>query len=187
MRLPLIGFAIGLGLLAGPLAAQMMHGDGQGHRHGMYGQGHDMTRMPGLRGQNATPEESAELATLFMGFQTLSREVERLPNGIRTVTRSSDPVVMDALVSHTVGMIDRVGQQDDPQIMIQSPTLDIFFARGDRILSQVDMTDDGIVVTQTSDDPELVEALYVHADEVSAMVERGMHAVHQMMMQRAGN
>jgi hypothetical protein len=96
-------------------------------------------------------------------------------------------MVMDALVSHTVGMIDRVGQKDDPQIMIQSPTLDIFFARGEGILSEVEVTEDGIVVIQTSDDPALVEALYVHADEVTAMVERGMHAVHEMMMKRAGN
>lgn len=155
--------------------------------HGANGQGHDMVGMPGLRGANATVEESAELAVMFRGFRTMTREVERLPNGIRTVTRSSDPLVMDALVSHTVGMIDRVGQQDDPQIIIQSPTLDIFFARGDQILSEVEVTEDGIFVVQTSDDPAIVEALYTHADEVTAMVERGMHAVHEMMMQRAGN
>jgi len=187
MKTAFICLAMTLVGLSAPVTAQMSHGGGQGHMHGAYGEGHDMARMPGLRGRNATAEDSAELATLFRGFRTLSREVERLPNGIRTVTRSSDPMVMDALVNHTVGMIDRVGQMDDPEIMIQSPTLDIFFARGDRILSEIDVTEDGIVVIQTSTDPELVESLYVHADEVTAMVERGMHAVHEMMMQRAGN
>ena len=44
------------------------------------------------------------------------------------------------------------------------------------------MTDEGIVVVQTSDDPELVEALQVHAAEVSDMADRGMQAVHERMM-----
>lgn len=176
--------ALVIALAGAPAAAQMMGG---GHMHGQGGMGHDMSRMPGLQGENATPEESTELALMFRGFQTMTREVENLPNGIRTVTRSSDPQVMDALVSHTVGMIDRVGRKDDPKIRIQSPTLDLFFLGGDRILSQIDVTEDGIVVIQTSDDPELVTALQVHAAEVTAMVEQGMHAVHTMMMQRAAN
>lgn len=173
------------GLSATAPALAQMHG--HGHMHGADGTGHDMVNMPGLQGENATAEESAELALMFQRFETLSREVENLPNGIRTVTRSSDPQVMDALVSHTVGMIDRVGQMNDPKIFIQSPTLDIFFARGDRILSEVDVTDEGVIVVQTSDDPEVVAALHTHAAEVTAMVEQGMHAVHQMMMQRPSN
>lgn len=171
-------------MLSAPLLAQM---HGHGHMHGAGGMGHDMANMPGLQGENATPEESAELALMFQRFQTMSREVENLPNGIRTVTRSSDPEVMEALVSHAVGMIDRVGQKDDPKIFIQSPTLDIFFARGERILSEIDVTDEGLIVIQTSDDPEVVAAMHKHAAEVSAMVEQGMHAVHMMMQERASN
>lgn len=157
--------------------------------HGMMahhgaGMQHDEVNMPGLRGENATAEESAELAILFRNFPTLTREVENLPNGIRSVTRSSDPAVMEALVSHVVGMIDRVERQDDPEIMIQSPTLDIFFERGDRITSEIEVTDEGIVVVQTSDDAEVVAAMHKHAAEVSAMADRGMHAVHEMMSAR---
>ncbi len=164
------------------------HGMGQGmHGHGADGTGHDEVNMPGLRGMNATSEESTELAVMFRGFQTLSREVVDLPNGIRTVTISSDEAVMGALASHVAGMIGRVERGDDPQIMIQSPTLDIFFLRGNAIVTKIDVTDEGIVVVQTSDDPEMVTALHVHAAEVSDMADRGMQAVHEMMMQRAGN
>ncbi len=171
-------------------ALAQMHNQRMGHGmhgHGADGTGHDEIHMPGLRGLNATPEESTELAVMFRSFQTLSREVVNLPNGIRTVTRSSDEAVMDALVSHVVGMIGRVERADDPQIMIQSPTLDIFFMRGSAIVTAIDVTDEGIVVIQTSDDPEMVTALQVHAAEVSDMADRGMQAVHEMMMQRAGN
>ncbi|PUB11810.1 hypothetical protein [Yoonia sediminilitoris] len=159
------------------------HMSGGGHMHGADGTGHDEVNMPGLRGENATAQESAELAAMFRNFETITREVTNLPNGIRTVTRSSDPDVMDQMVSHVVGMIGRVEARDDPGIFIQSPTLDIFFERGDRIETQIDMTDDGIEVVQTSDDPELVAALQEHAAEVTDMADRGMQAVHEMMMQ----
>ena len=157
-----------------------------GHMHGADGTGHDEVNMPGLRGENATAEESAEIAILFRNFDTITRKVDNLPNGIKTTTRSSDSSVMSALLSHVVGMIERVKQIDDPKILIQSPTLDLFFLRGDQISSNVDVTDEGIVVVQTSEDAELVTALQKHAAEVTAMADRGMEAVHEMMMQRAG-
>lgn len=180
------GIVIALAIGAGG-TYPAMSGNGHGmmagtHGHGADGTGHDEVNMPGLRGENATPEESTELAILFCNFDTITREVENLPNGIRTVTRSSDPDVMDALVSHSVGMIDRVGQLDDPEIMIQSPTLDIFFVRGESIASDVEVTDDGLTVVQTSDDPQVVAALQKHAAEVTNMADRGMAAVHDMMM-----
>lgn len=177
-----LGLMLGAVAFATPMAAQNMHGHAQGHGHG--GMMHDGATMPGLRGENATPEESAELAILFRNFDTITREVENLPNGIRTITRSSDQAVMDALVSHTVGMIDRVAQKNDPKIFIQSPTLEAFFLHGDEILSNVEMSDDGVIVVQTSENPALVEALQVHAAEVTAMADRGMAAVHEMMMQQ---
>ena len=169
-----------------PAQAQMVGHTG-GHMHGAGGIGHDEVNMPGLRGLNATPEESAEIGGMFRGFQSFSRDVTLLPNGIRTVTTSSDPEVMAQLVSHVTGMIQRVTDKDDPQIFIQSPTLDIFFERGDKITSDIEITDAGLVVTRTSDDPEVVAAMHIHAAEVSAMAERGMQAVHEMMMQRAAN
>jgi hypothetical protein len=174
-----------LAYFRGPGFAQMMGHHGAGaHMQGHDGVGHDEVNMPGLRGQNATSEESAELAVMFRNFDTLSREVTNLPDGIRTVTRSSDPDVMAALVSHVVGMIDRVGREDDPKIMIQSPTLDIFFVRGESIISDVSVTEEGVVVVQTSTDPEVVAALHTHAAEVSDMAARGMQAVHDAMMAR---
>lgn len=167
-----------------------MHGedsDTMMQHHGADGTGHDEVNMPGLRGLNASAEESAEIGLMFQNFETLSRRVENLPNGIRTVTTSSDPAVMEALVSHVTGMIGRVVAKDDPQIFVQSPTLDIFFERSEALETEIEITDEGIVVIQTSDDPELVAAMHAHAAEVSAMAERGMAALHEMMMQRGSD
>ncbi len=181
----------GLFLSAPPAAlAQMMMGGGMhghGQLHGPGGMGHDMVNMPGLQGLDATPEESAELATMFQNFTRITREVTNLPDGIRTVTFSEDEELMGVVVSHVVGMITRVEEGRDPQVFIQSPTLDILFERRDRIVTTIEPTDAGIVVTQTSDDPEVVAALQTHAAEVSDMVDRGMEAVHEAMMRRMGN
>lgn len=166
----------------GALAQMAGHGHGL-HKHGAGGMmGHDRANMPGLRGLDATPEESAELALMFQNFTAITRTVANLPDGIRTLTASEDPQVMEALISHVAGMIGRVEQGRDPQIFIQSPTLDIFFARGDRLNTSIEITEAGVVVIQTTDDPELVAALHTHAAEVTAMVDRGMAAVHEMMM-----
>lgn len=159
------------------------HMSGGDHMHGADGTGHDEINMPGLRGANATPEESAELAVMFRNFETITRSVTNLPNGIHTVTRSLDEDVMDQLVSHVFGMIGRVEDNDDPEIIIQSRTLDIFFERGDEIETEIELTDEGIVVIQTSEDPELIAALQEHAAEVTELADRGMAAVHEKMMQ----
>jgi hypothetical protein len=162
------------------------HMAGSGHRHALHE--HNEFTMPGLRGENASAQESEELALLFRKFETLTREVENLPNGIRTVTTSSDQEVIDALVSHAVGMIDRVHAKDDPKIIIQSPTLDTFFLHGDEIVSDVSVTEEGLIVIQTSENPKVAAAMQIHAAEVTAMVDRGMAAVHHMMMeQRRGH
>lgn len=174
----LIGGSLVAALGAGGMYFAMSHHSPNGHGTHV----HDEVNMPGLQGENASAEESEEIAVLFRNFEIITREVENLPNGIRTVTRSSDAAVMEVLVSHSIGMIDRVDQLDDPQIRIQSLTLDIFFVRGAGITSEIDVSDDGLVVIQTSDDPEMVAALHTHAAEVTAMAERGMDAVHEQMM-----
>ncbi|WP_233491745.1 hypothetical protein [Nioella nitratireducens] len=186
----LVGAALALFMQPALVSAQMMQGQAAGHgmqHHGADGTGHDEVNMPGLQGLNATPEESADLATMFRNFPTIYREVETLPNGIRTVTWSDDAQVMAALGRHVAGMIARVEAGDDPRIFIQSPTLDIFFARPEGLETDIALTDEGIVVTQTSGDPELVEAMHTHAAEVTDMADRGMQAVHEMMMRQAGN
>lgn len=156
------------------------------HRHGAGGMmRHDEVTMPGLRGLDATVEESNEIAVLFRYFRMIERDVERLQNGIRTRTYSNDPELMAVIVSHVTGMLNRIEEGRDPQIFIQSQTLDILFERNATMINEIEVSDDGIWVTQISDDTEVVAALQTHADEVTDMVERGMMAVHEKMMQRS--
>ena len=53
-------------------ASAQMHGGGMGH-HRANGASHDEVNMPGLRGLDATPEESGELAAMFRNFEKIER------------------------------------------------------------------------------------------------------------------
>ena len=170
-------------LMWGGAVAQ--HGMMSGHHNG--GQGHDEVRMPMLNGEDTTPEEVEELRALFTEHTSLERTVENLPNGIRTVTETDDPELLEALFNHAVGMIARVDESRNPHIPIQSPTLDYLFDHPERITTDIEPTDNGLIVTQTSDDPKMVEALQTHAAEVSDLAARGMASVHDAMMKRHSN
>lgn len=173
----------GFGLLAvwgGVIAAErMMHGSAHHHRH--HGGAHDEVNMPGLRGKDTTQAEFEEMRALFVKHRAIARRVTNLPNGIRTVTETDDPDLRPKLVSHVVGMIDRIQSKRNPKVMIQSPTLNPLFERGDAIKTQMEMTPKGIIVTQTSADPAVVALLQTHAAEVSELAARGMAAVHERM------
>lgn len=160
-----------------------MHGMMHGMFGGMMG-GHDEANMPMLNGKDTSPEEVADLRMLFTDHTEISRSVTNLPNGIRTITETENDALRAALVSHVVGMIDRVDQERDPQIPIQSPTLDLLFRRPELIVTTIEPTDLGVAVVQTSDDPEMVAALQTHAAEVSDLAARGMESVHEAMMKR---
>ena len=128
--------------------------------------------------------EVAELRAMFENHKDLTRTVENLPNGIRTVTETDNPELRELLVSHVVRMIQRVDDKRDPQIPIQSQTLDILFERPEAIVTEIEMTETGVAVVQTSDDPDLVAALQTHAAEVSDLAARGMQAAHDAMAAR---
>ena len=138
--------------------------------------------MPGLQGKDTTEDEVIDLKAIFRNHAQITRSVENLSNGIRTITETKNDELRDAIVSHVVGMIARLEEKRDPKIIIQSPTLDKLFDGSEAIKTVVTMTETGVAVTQTSSDPSIVDALQTHADEVSDMARRGMQAVHERMM-----
>ena len=170
------------------------HGHHDGNYMGHYGEEsaekpakrarhkHDHVNMPGLQGVDTTDVEVSDLKTIFINHMKIDRVVENLPNGIRTVTESDDEDLRESIVTHVAFMVTRLEEGRNPQVMIQSPTLDLLFDRYDEIDTVIEMTDLGIEVVQTSDNDEVVALLQKHAAEVSDMSKRGMAAVHERMM-----
>ena len=79
-------------------------------------------------------------------------------------------------------MVTRLQEGRNPEVIIQSPTLDRLFDYYREIDTEIEVTELGISVLQTSSNPEVVALLQKHAAEVSDMAARGMAAVHERMM-----
>ncbi len=162
----------------------------QNHTHEMDADGHmmhDEVNMPMLNGKDTTEAEVDALRHLFQNHGELERSVMKLPNGIQTVTETENEELRAYLVSHVSDMMARVEENRDPEIPIQSRTLDGIFLGHEEIETTVEATDQGVTVTQISDNPEIVELLHQHAGEIDDMVARGMDAVHERMMREMGH
>ena len=95
--------------------------------------------------------------------------------------RREDETLRDAIISHVSMMVTRLEEGKNPEVIIQSPTLDALFAVHNEIDTEIELTDTGVRVIQTSSNPRVVALLQAHAAEVSDMSERGMQAVHERM------
>ncbi len=154
--------------------------------HGMQGAGmmHDEINMPMLNGKNTTQDEVDDLKALFNTHKDITRTVTLIPNGIKTITETDNDALRPSLVNHVVGMIGRVENGDNPHIPIQSLMLTPIFEDGESITTEINPTEKGVEVIQTSTNQVVVDALQKHAAEVSDLAERGMQAVHEQMMSR---
>ena len=149
--------------------------------HGEGGHIHDEVNMPGLQGKDTTDQEVNDLKEIFRSHQGITREVTNLINGIVTTTEAEDEQLREAIVSHVSMMVTRLEEGKNPEVFIQSPTLDALFGVYEDIDTEIEMTDKGVKVIQTSSNPEAVRLLQTHAAEVSDMAKRGMQAVHERM------
>src|SRR5690606_1604884 len=117
---------------------------------------------------------------LLTNHRAITRSVEHLPDGIRTLTESSHPRVAALIVEHVRSMENRL--IEGAVFNVSSHSLPTIFESYDRIETEMAFTPTGVTVTQTSDDPNLVEALQAHAAEVTEMVDEGMIAMMRGMM-----
>ena len=142
---------------------------------------------PMLQGGDATRGETGDIHALFVNNEAIRRTVTNLPNGIRTVTESDDPQVAAIIKRHVDDMAKRVAEKRDPGLPIESPALRAIFENYDKIATNIEQTETGVIVTQTSADAATVALLQKHAGEVTAFVEDGMEAAHTAMMQNMHN
>jgi len=138
--------------------------------------------MPGLQGIDTTESEVNDLKTIFKNHKEIKRTVTNLDNGIKTETYSNNEEIRSAIVNHVTLMVTRIQENRNPKVMIQSPTLNKLFNNFDKIETSVELTNTGIAVIQTSEDPKVVNLLQTHASEINDMVEKGMRAIHERMM-----
>ncbi len=144
---------------------------------------------PGMMGEGrgaATMAQLGDIHALLTNHDRVKRTVTNLPNGIRTVTESDDPEIATLIKKHVAEMGKRVDTGDDPGLPIESPALHAIFRNKDKIKTTYETTEKGVIVVQTSDDPETVAALQTHAREVTDLAEGGMAALHTAMLRNSG-
>lgn len=165
---------------SGPGMEQYDHG-AAGHGPMMrQGMGPGMGRGPVgmLTTQDANSATDMGIAMNLVHENTkIRRTVTKLPDGIKTVTESTDPRIALDIKAHVASMSGRL--QEGKEFNIFSTTLPVIFDNAKNIKSVVEFTDKGAIVTRTSTDAKVAAALQAHAGEVTELVQEGPTAFHR--------
>ncbi|MHB8611281.1 MAG: hypothetical protein ACYDAL_02485 [Candidatus Dormibacteraceae bacterium] len=160
------GALLGMGLAAGYLLRDVLKSVAGMMRTGMMG--------------SATQPAMNTYMNLFDRHTEIRRTVEVIDGGVRTTTESDAPDLVVQLQAHVSSMYSHLNQQ--AEVTCMSSSLPILFRNSAGYRRDLALTAKGVVVTETSSDPRLVNAIREHAQEVSGFVRDGMPAMMHGMM-----
>lgn len=115
--------------------------------------------------------------TLIHNHTSIERTVEEVPGGVRTVTTTTDPALVDTLREHVREMAleielgGRVRQWD--------PLFAEIFDHYEEISLSIMDVEGGVEVVETSKNDEVVKLIRAHAAKVDEFVARGPAAAHE--------
>ena len=128
----------------------------------------------GFRGGGGDPTFAADrdlFHELLAEHGKITREVTLLDNGVATVTESTDPAIAAKLQEHVAAMHDRL--VEGRPIRMRDPLFAELFRHAEQVSLAYESTPAGVRVTETSDDPYVVQLIQAHAQVVSGFAERG--------------
>ncbi len=102
---------------------------------------------------------------------SIRRTVKNIPQGVETLTESDDDDVASKIQAHVEAMYDRL--ENVNPIRMRDPLFREVFANADKIKMEVEHTDHGVRVTETSEDTYAVKLLQEHAKVVSLWIKNG--------------
>ncbi len=120
---------------------------------------------------SSMPEDRDIFHYLLENHEKISRKVAELENGVTTVTESTDPVVASKIQEHVASMYVRV--ENGRPIRMWDKLYQEIFKHADKIEMSIENTENGISVTETSDDEYVVKLIQSHAKVVSGFAKRG--------------
>lgn len=160
----------------------MMSSMGSGMMHGMDGMS-SSARGKAELGQMMGSTDTADMQmymAMFEQHREIRRSVEHLKNGVRTITESGDPRITALLQEHVAKMYQHVARGQEVRCM--SDSLPTMFAHASHYRRRFTLTTHGVAVEETSEDPQVLDAIRRHAAEVTAFVREGMPAMMKGMM-----
>lgn len=114
---------------------------------------------------------------LLRAYNDLKRTFEEIPNGIRSTTTTTEPAVLDLLRRHPREMY--AFYHAGGVVRPRDPMFGELARVSDKITMEFRDIENGIEVTATSDDADVVKLIRAHAAKVSDFVKRGMPAWHE--------
>lgn len=132
----------------------------------------------------ASPADMSLYTDMFNRHTEITRTVDEIPGGVRTITESASPDLAAQLHAHVSSMYSHVNQ--GREVMCMSQSLPTLFHNAGGYRRQLTLTPTGVIAEETSDDPALTEAIRTHAGEVTGFVRDGMPPMMQNMMGPGG-
>ena len=126
-----------------------------------------------------SPTDMSRYMEMFNRHNEITRTVEEIPGGIRTTTQSASPDLAAQLKAHVSSMYSHVDQR--AEVVCMSDSLPTLFRRSDGYRRQLTITPTGVIAEETADEPDLIQAIRAHAQEVSGFVREGMPAMMRGM------
>lgn len=139
------------------------------------------TLLSGILGSDALAQPKRDLMrdahALVFDHASVTRSVEKLSNGVRTVTTTSNPELLPILRKHPRQMGDLY--QQGGMVRGWDPLFRELAAVSDKVKMEVKDIENGVEVLSTSEDAEVVKLIQAHADKVSEMARRGVPAMQE--------
>jgi len=129
---------------------------------------------------SATQADISSYMNLFDRHTEIRRTVELVPGGVRTTTESDAADLVGQLQAHVSSMYMHLDQH--AEVTCMSSSLPTLFRNSAGYQRELTFTVQGVVVTETSSDPRLANAIRQHAQEVSGFVRDGMPAMMRGMI-----
>jgi len=149
-------------------------GGGRGKGHGCQG-AHKGATGSGPEGHGRAEMQNAHF--LVVNHDRLERSVEEIPNGVQTMTTTKDPELLDPLRQHVQEMsavLERGGH-----VRMWDPLFVEIFEHSEAIQIEIEEIEDGVRVTETSEDEEVVKLIRAHARKIDQFLARGQEACRE--------
>lgn len=175
-----LSFARSLGLvllLSTCVLAQSGGGPGGGPGRGA---GRGMGRGMGGQGGGPPADMRADMQVfhhLLEHHADIRRTVKNLDNGVETLTESDNAEIAAKIQEHVAAMQKRL--EEGRGLRFWDPLFRALFQQSTEIAMQVEKTDKGVKVVETSRNMRVVPLIQAHARVVSGFVERGFDEAHE--------
>jgi len=128
-------------------------------------------------GKKSHRELMRDAHTLVFNNDLITREVEEIPGGVRTITTTSDLDLLEVLQRHP----EEMGEYYEKGGMVRGwdPVFRALSQHADKVEMKVKKIERGVEVRATSEDEYVVKLIRAHAKKVSDFVTRGRTAMHE--------